>query len=218
MKKSTIISIAFLALVSAGNIFAGEPKASEQLALQAPQRDDAAVMPDAQADNLTVVVKEKGQPARTIYFETDKGNPLFDIIFGGGGNGNNNGHNDGYGSYGRLNCVASDEGWEEHWGGHGGGPSEIRACRECLAVHGGCRFSCSTEQFRCTAQFIPAAAPGQPQPAPSTYPGDPRPDQGSAQDSATLRCMQSTQGQQGYCTIQNCARENQVAYSGRCRK
>ena len=118
-----------------------------------------------------------------------------------------------------MNCVAQDMGWEEHWGGHGGGPSELRACQECLQVHGDCRFNCSVDQFRCTAQFNPAPVPaGQPLPATSTYTGDLRPDQGSAQDSAVLRCMQSTQGWQGNCAVTNCNRESQVVRSGRCRK
>jgi hypothetical protein len=123
-----------------------------------------------------------------------------------------------------MSCNATDTGWEEHWGGHGNGPSEIDACRDCLNQHGSCRFSCSVQQFRCTAQFnpaIPPVTPGQPQPpvpAPSTFTGDLRPDQGSAQDSATLRCMQATQGQQGYCAVTGCNNEPQVVRRGTCRK
>lgn len=221
-------------LLSAGGAFAA-PAAMDQLALQAP-RQEAAAAPVPKAGEVAAVIAEKGQPARTIYFEADKGNPIIDAIFGGGNNGNNggnngwnnngnnnwnngnNGWNNGYNPYPRVNCVASDSGWEEHWGGHGGGPSEMRACRECLSEHGNCRYSCSTEQFRCVAQFTPAAQPGQPQGPVSTYPGDTRQDEGSARDSATLRCMQSTQGQQGYCSIQTCDRATQVVSSGRCRK
>ena len=107
-----------------------------------------------------------------------------------------------------MSCTAQDMGWEEHWGGHGGGPSEMDACRDCLSSHGSCRYSCSVQQFRCTSQFNAAPAPvnpGQPQPplpAPQTFTGDLRPDQYSAQDSAILRCMQATQGQIGNCYAQ----------------
>lgn len=217
MKKSALVPMLALILISAGASFAAAPKAADQLALQAPKQE-AAVMPEAKSEEVAAVITEEGRPVRTIYFQADKGNPLFDIIFGGGGNNNNNGYNNNYPSYGRLNCVANDDGSEEHWGGHGGGPSEMRACQECLSVHGGCYYQCSTEQFSCTAQFIPSVVPGQPQPAPYTFPGDPRPDEGSARDSANLRCLQSTQGQQGYCSIQSCNRENQVVHSGRCRR
>ncbi|MCX5784474.1 MAG: hypothetical protein NTX59_02165 [Elusimicrobia bacterium] len=220
MKKSVLCSITAFILASSANIFAGTPRAIDQLAAQAPKQQ-TAVLPEAKPEATAVVITEKGQPVRTIFFEMDKGNPWIDAIFGNNNNnnGNNNGYNNGYDQYGRMNCVASDMGWEEHWGGHGGGPSELRACQECLQVHGDCRFSCSVEQFRCTAQFNPApVAAGQPQPAPSTYTGDLRPDQGSAQDSAVLRCMQSTQGLQGNCSVTNCNRESQVVRSGRCRK
>jgi len=223
MKKSTLCSIAVLILASSANIFAAAPRAVDQLAAQAPKQQ-AAVLPEAKAETTAVVITEKGQPVRTIFFEIDKGNPIFDAIFGNNNNGNNNGYNNGYNPYGRVNCVAQDLGWEEHWGGHGGGPSEIRACQECLQSHGDCRFNCSVENFRCTAQFNPTpapATPGQPQPplpAPVTYDGDLRPDQGSAQDSAMLRCLQYTQGQLGNCSVANCNRESQVVRSGRCRK
>ncbi len=222
MKSSALIAVSSILLLSASSIFAAAPRAVDQLALQAPKQE-AAIAPEPKEGEVAVVITEKGQPVRTIYFEADKGNPWVDAIFGGGGNnGNNNGNNGwnngGYGGYGRVNCVASDMGWEEHWGGHGAGPSEIRACQQCLSIHGDCRYNCSMDQFRCTAQFTPAAQPGQPQAPSSTYPGDLRQDEGSARDSATLRCMQSTQGQQGYCSIQACNRESQVVNSGRCRK
>lgn len=224
MNKTVFCSLATLLLASGTHLIAKAPGALDQLTAQAPERQ-AAALPEARAEETKVVITEKGQPVRTIYFELDaieKGNPFIDAFFGN--NGNNNGHNNGYGSYGRVNCTAQDLGWEEHWGGHGGGPSELRACQECLQSHGDCRFNCSVEQFRCTAQFnpaVPAVVPGQPQPslpAPSTFTGDLRQDQGSAQDSATLRCMQATQGQQGYCSVTGCNRENQVVRSGRCRK
>ncbi|MBI4801337.1 MAG: hypothetical protein HY796_02325 [Elusimicrobia bacterium] len=225
MKKSVLCSITALILASGANVFAEASKALDQLAVQAPKQQ-AAVLPEAKVETTAVVITEKGRPIRTIFFEIDKGNPFFDAFFGDNNdnNGYNNGYNDGYNPYGRLNCVAQDTGWEEHWGGHGGGPSELRACQECLQEHGGCRYNCSVEQFRCTARFNPAPAPvtpGQPQPtspASFTYTGDLRPDMGSARDSATLRCMQSTQGQQGYCSVDNCNRESQVVRSGRCSK
>ncbi|HAH32283.1 MAG TPA: hypothetical protein DCL44_08220 [Elusimicrobia bacterium] len=234
MRKSVLCSITALILASGTNVFAGATKAVDQLAAQTPKQQNA-VLPEARAEDTTVIITEKGQPVRTIFFEIDKGNPIFDAIFGNHGdnnghngphNGGPNDHNGGFGPnpYGRMNCMAQDTGWEEHWGGHGGGPSELRACQECLREHGDCRYNCSVEQFRCTARFNPVQAPvppGQPQPplpAPSTYAGDLRPDQGSAQDSAVLRCMQYTQGQPGNCAIADCNRESQVVRSGRCRK
>ena len=123
-----------------------------------------------------------------------------------------------------MNCIASDTGWEEHWGGHGGGPNEMDSCRQCLQSHGDCRFNCTVGQFRCSAQFNPAqppVAPGQvqpPLPAPTPYTGDLRPDQRSAQDSAMLRCMQYSQGQYGNCAPTGCKTENQTVRQGMCRK
>ena len=240
MKKSVFSSIAVLVLISATHTFAQAPKAVDQLAAQAPQRQ--AVVPAAQPEITAVVYTENGKPVRTIYFETavEKGNPIFDAIFGGQNNPGfpgQPGHpgQPGYPNhpgqpghpgdqYGRMSCVATDTGWEEHWGGHGGGPSEMDACRECLNVHGSCRFTCSVQQFRCASQFNAAPAPvtpGQPQPplpAPQTFNGDLRPDQGSAQDSAVLRCMQATQGQIGNCYVTGCKNEPQVVRRGTCRK
>jgi len=98
------------------------------------------------------------------------------------------------------------------------------ACSDCLNAHGECRYSCSVQQFRCTAQFNQApgtVTPGQPQPpltAPLTFTGDLRPDQWSARDSAILRCMQSTQGQSGNCYATGCSNEPQVVRRGTCRK
>lgn len=66
--------------------------------------------------------------------------------------------------YGRMTCRAYDTGWEEHWGGHGGGPNEVDACRSCFAKHGSCRFDCTVEMFRCEARFNPYNQPQPPQP------------------------------------------------------
>jgi|GEM_PF-1886800 len=45
----------------------------------------------------------------------------------------------------RVTCSATDNGWEEHWGGHG-------SCQECKARHGSCTETCSTESFSCRAE------------------------------------------------------------------
>ncbi|MCB0356946.1 MAG: hypothetical protein KDD40_08060, partial [Bdellovibrionales bacterium] len=44
-----------------------------------------------------------------------------------------------------LECVANDEGWEEHWGGHG-------SCRECLRKHGDCIETCYSTFVQCKAE------------------------------------------------------------------
>ncbi len=62
----------------------------------------------------------------------------------------------------RMECRAYDKGWEEHWGGHGGGPNEFDACRACFAKHGECRFDCTVDMFRCEARFNAYNQPPQP--------------------------------------------------------
>lgn len=44
-----------------------------------------------------------------------------------------------------VTCSATDNGWEEHWGGHG-------SCQECKARHGNCTETCSTQSFACRAE------------------------------------------------------------------
>ncbi len=39
-----------------------------------------------------------------------------------------------------LKCVATDDGWEEHWGGHA-------TCSECLEEHGECTMRCYENDF-----------------------------------------------------------------------
>jgi hypothetical protein len=46
---------------------------------------------------------------------------------------------------GNYECSASDDGWEEHWGGHS-------SCSECLSKHGGCHETCYEEYYECTAE------------------------------------------------------------------
>ncbi|MCG2725464.1 MAG: hypothetical protein L6420_04255 [Elusimicrobia bacterium] len=218
MKKS-ILSVAFVLIPAlAIHIFAEVPKAMDQLTALAPQQENL-IPSEAKIQKTAVVLTEKGLPVRTIFFEIDEpesisGNTSKD--------GNKNGYNDDYGSYGRRSCIARDTGWEEHWGGHGGGPSELDACRECLSEHGSCRYTCSMQQFRCTAQFNPAPVdPNQPLPNTGTYgayTGDLRPDEGSARDSAILRCMQFTQYKPGYCLVTTCNQESQIVKSGTCRR
>jgi hypothetical protein len=74
----------------------------------------------------------------------------------------------------RMTCRASDTGWEEHWGGHGGGSNEMDACRDCLAKHGSCRFDCTVDMVRCDARFTPYNQPPAPYP-PAPYPPAPYP-------------------------------------------
>lgn len=58
-----------------------------------------------------------------------------------GGPGGRPGHPGGYG----MRCAAYDQGWEEHWGGHG-------SCGECEARHGRCVEECSYTEFTCIAE------------------------------------------------------------------
>ncbi|WII73582.1 hypothetical protein QJS83_06815 [Bdellovibrio sp. 22V] len=46
-----------------------------------------------------------------------------------------------------VTCSATDDGWEEHWGGH-------RDCRECLKKHGDCIETCSAKFYTCQAEGI----------------------------------------------------------------
>lgn len=47
---------------------------------------------------------------------------------------------------GRLECNASDKGWEEHWFGHS-------SCMECLQKHGGCIETCQEVRQIYTCRF-----------------------------------------------------------------
>ncbi|PJA12676.1 MAG: hypothetical protein COX65_08255 [Elusimicrobia bacterium CG_4_10_14_0_2_um_filter_56_8] len=220
MKKTVFSSIAVLILASSANIFAQDTKAVDQLSDQ--QETCAAVAPAAKPEHTGIAFGEKG-------------NPIVDALFGLGQNNNqNNAWNNGnygqhgypgqYGQYTRMTCRATDNGWEEHWGGHGFGPDERDTCRACLSAHGSCRYNCTVPYFRCTAKFFPVqppAAPGQvqpPAPAPLNYTGDLRPDEWAARDSAMLQCYQSTQGMQGNCAAATCDRQEQTVKRGDCRK
>lgn len=46
---------------------------------------------------------------------------------------------------GNVTCSATDNGWEEHFGGHSD-------CRSCLAKHGSCTERCTIAQYRCQAE------------------------------------------------------------------
>ncbi|WP_413287715.1 beta-sandwich domain-containing protein [Bdellovibrio sp. HCB337] len=50
---------------------------------------------------------------------------------------------DSYGprEYSKVECTASDDGWEEHWGGHS-------TCEACMAKHGDCVERCDLEYVR----------------------------------------------------------------------
>lgn len=52
----------------------------------------------------------------------------------------------GYPDRGRLECSATDKGWEEHWGGH-------YDCRECLEKHDGCIETCQEVRTVYSCQF-----------------------------------------------------------------
>lgn len=60
---------------------------------------------------------------------------------GGGGFGGGGSFNPG-GRPGPVNCSATDNGWEEHFGGHSN-------CGECTAKHGTCTERCTQEEYRC---------------------------------------------------------------------
>ena len=110
MKKSVIISILVLVLAPASHILAEAPKAMDQLTALAPQQEISIPAKDT-IQKTAVVMIEKGRPIRTIFFETDNSKPLFDDTAGSSKN-----NKDYYGSYGRRTCIATDTGWEEHWG------------------------------------------------------------------------------------------------------
>lgn len=44
-----------------------------------------------------------------------------------------------------VTCSATDNGWEEHWGGH-------RDCSSCLAKHGNCTERCEATYYTCKAE------------------------------------------------------------------
>ncbi len=48
-------------------------------------------------------------------------------------------------SGGRVTCMATDNGWEEHFGGHS-------TCQKCLSKHSSCTERCSTENYSCKAE------------------------------------------------------------------
>ena len=61
-----------------------------------------------------------------------------------------------------LNCSYSDNGYEEHWGGH-------ESCSDCLSHHAACTESCDKSVQVCTALGSPRPTeighrPGEPNP------------------------------------------------------
>jgi hypothetical protein len=46
--------------------------------------------------------------------------------------------------YGQVRCTYTDDGWEEHSGGH-------RSCGQCLAQHGDCNETCYADTHTCRA-------------------------------------------------------------------
>ena len=79
---------------------------------------------------------------------------LLPILIGGGSNGNGRPGqypgqpypgNPGYG--GGVTCRSTDNGWEEHSGGH-------YSCGECLQQHGDCTETCSSLMVECQVSGV----------------------------------------------------------------
>lgn len=100
---------------------------------------------------------------------------------------------------GHITCTASDNGWEEHWGGHG-------SCHECLSKHGDCTETCSANYFQCTAVGINHRGEeermmGRDQ------------DQYYAEDMALDRCYRYLR----HCRVENCVRDQETISRRSCR-
>lgn len=120
----------------------------------------------------------------------------------------------GRGGNDRRDCRAYDDGWEEHWGGHGGGSDYARSCRECLGRHGGCTYRCSIAMHRCNAEWRAEDGTSR------TYEGRPRRDRYEAEDDAVGVCRDANWNNrsQGSCRATTCSSVDEVVDRGRCRK
>lgn len=103
------------------------------------------------------------------------------------------------GGYGNLSCRATDNGWEEHWGGHSD-------CRSCVAVHGNCTERCSREEYVCEAQ-------GQRFGRQETYRATDS-SRFQAEDRALRDCRMSRAER---CTIKSCNTRSEVVSTRSCR-
>lgn len=124
---------------------------------------------------------------------------LLPILIGGGNGGGRPGYpgNPGYG----VTCQATDNGWEEHSGGH-------YSCGECLQQHGDCAETCSTLNVECrvdgTDQYgrqVSFLGRGN--------------DQWRAQDEAIRACQYNYASN---CYVVSCNQQNQVVSRRSCRR
>lgn len=100
----------------------------------------------------------------------------------------------------QLTCRAYDNGWEEHWGGHGD-------CRSCLAAHGDCTERCSREEYQCEAEGLRNGRT-------ETYRGRGN-DRWSAEEQALRECR--FYGRAERCTIKTCRSSSQEVSRRACR-
>jgi len=96
-------------------------------------------------------------------------------------------------------CVARDNGYEEHWGGH-------RDCRSCLQKHGNCTETCYDEYYVCTASGTDRNGVSR------DFQSDGR-DRWDAQDRAERRCRRA-----GYnnCFSRTCDSQDEVVSRRGC--
>lgn len=108
------------------------------------------------------------------------------------------GHNPGYN--GGTTCVAKDNGWEEHSGGHFN-------CNECLRDHERCTETCSSQVTECQAEGLDRYG--------RQIRFDGRGDsQWRAEDDAMYRCQYNA----GNCHIINCQQRNNLVSQRDCRR
>lgn len=109
-----------------------------------------------------------------------------------------------YGYGRRVTCTATDNGWEEHWGGHS-------SCSQCTAVHGRCTETCSSEEYRCTAEGT-VSGYGSSSTRTETFRGR-GDDRWDAERDALNECRRyNAQG----CTIKECGSDTQIVSSRGC--
>lgn len=200
MSRSTLIAAALLAAGAAARA-AGNEQLS---AAGARGFESAAVAPAAAAQKAVMTVEApRSRPAGEPL-----GQPQLEKVR------DHRGGRDG--RWGRnLDCRGYDRGWEEHWGGHGGrGWSPREACDDCRRSHGSCTFRCTTQAWRCSANWVPRnGTQGR------SYEGRrPRPDRYDAEDEAMRECRDDNWNnrEQGDCRPGSCKEENETVDSGRC--
>ncbi|MBI4348242.1 MAG: hypothetical protein HY553_15480 [Elusimicrobia bacterium] len=123
----------------------------------------------------------------------------------------------GWGGSRRESCNASDRGWEEHWGGHGGyGFTPSQACGQCKkphGPHGECSYRCTVEMTQCKAVFV-----RQDGTTGTSYEGRRASDRYDAEDSAMSRCRDDNWYNRdgGRCRVDGCQQVDETTDSGRC--